>query len=415
MKLNNGFRPKHCTEYAALELVDLIINHMDKNEVPINIFLDLSKAFDTIDHNILLHKLRFYVLDGSTVFLFESYLSNRRQYVEIDEMLSETLLVKIGVPQGSILGPLLFTIYINDFPQVSNIFNFIMYADDTTLSSTLNQFTDSTQHKNKSVESLINYELGKVIEWLNINKLSLNKEISKYMIFNVPRKETQTLTLKIDNINIEQVDELNFLGLTLGANVTWKKHINKIANKCSKTTGVLNKLKHLLPLDIKTLLYNSLILSHINYCITVWGYKGSRILRIQKKAVRIITLNRYNSHTEPLFKTLQILKIDDQLKLQELKFFYKYSHDNVPVYLLNWNIIPNYNIHSHDTRKATNIHTSMIRHEFAKKSLKYNLPHIINDTPELVLEKNGYSQFTWVCVLLKNVSLTKISKHMYNI
>ena len=211
------------------------------------------------------------------------------------------------------------------------------------------------------------------------------------------------------------MDELNFLGLTLGANVTWKKHINKIANKCSKTTGVLNKLKHLLPLDIKTLLYNSLILSHINYCITVWGYKGSRILRIQKKAVRIITLNRYNSHTEPLFKTLQILKIDDQLKLQELKFFYKYSHDNVPVYLLNWNIIPNYNIHSHDTRKATNIHTSMIRHEFAKKSLKYNLPHIINDTPELVLEKNGYSQFTWVCVLLKNVSLTKISKHMYNI
>ena len=98
-------------------------------------------------------------------------------------------------------------------------------------------------------------------------------------------------------------------------------------------------------------------------------------------------MNRYNSHTEPLFKTLQILKIDDQLKLQELTFFYEYRHDNVPVYLLNWNIIPNYNIHSHDTRKATNIHTSMTRHEFAKKCLKYNLPHIINDTPELVWEK----------------------------
>ena len=109
------------------------------------------------------------------------------------------------------------------------------------------------------------------------------KEKSKYMIFHVPRKEMQTLTLKIDNIIIEQVDELNFLGLTLDTNLTWKTHVNTIANKCSKTTGVLNKLKHVIPLDIKTLLYNSLILSHINYCITVCGYKGSRIFRTQKR------------------------------------------------------------------------------------------------------------------------------------
>ena len=196
----------------------------------------------------------------------------------------------------------------------------------------------------------------------------------------------QTLTFKIDNINIEQVDEFNFLGLTLDTSLTWKKHVNKIANKCSRITGVLNKLKYVLPLDIKKLLYNSLILSHINYCITVWGYKGSQILRIQKKAVQIITMSSYNSHTEPLFKTLEILKIDDLLKVQELKCFYKYMNGILPVYLLNWNIIPNYNIHSHDTRKSTNIHTSMTRHELAKKGLIHNLPHTINDTPELVLD-----------------------------
>ena len=119
--------------------------------MPINIFIDLSTAFDTIDNNICLHKLRFYGLDGSTLFLFESCLSNQRQYVEIDEMQSENL-------------PVLFKIYINDFSQVSNLFNFIMYADDSTLSCTLNPFTHCTQHKHNSVESLIKYELGKVIE-----------------------------------------------------------------------------------------------------------------------------------------------------------------------------------------------------------------------------------------------------------
>ena len=142
------------------------------------------------------------------------------------------------------------------------------------------------------------------------------------------------------------MDEFTFLGLTLDTNLTWKKHVNKIANKCSRITGVLNKLMYVLQLDIKKLLYNSLILSHINYCITVWGYKGNRILIIQKKAVRIITLNRYNSHTEPLFKTLEILKIDDLLKVHGLKNFYKYRNGILPVYLLNWNIIPNYNIQS---------------------------------------------------------------------
>ena len=143
----------------------------------------------------------------------------------------------------------------------------------------------------------------------------------------------------------------------------------------------------MLPLEIKIMLYNALILLHINYCITTWGYQGNRLVKIQKKAVRIITLSKYNSHTEPLFKKLNTLKVEDLLKLQELKFYYKYRHQNLPVYLLNWQITPNTYIHNYNTRRTTELHTYRTKHEFAKKFLKYNLPHVINNIPDLVIDK----------------------------
>ena len=352
-----GFRPKHSTEHAALELIDRITNKMDTNEIPLNIFLDLSKAFDTIDHSILLNKLKYYGLKGSTLNLFQSYLSNRKQYTEIEDTTSTILPIQVGVPQGSILGPILFIIYVNDLPQCSNKFDFIMYADDTTLSSTIDSFSDI--NSNASADSLINAEIGKVIEWLKINKLSLNKNKPKYMTFHMPKKQIH-LKLKIDGINIEKVEEFNFLGLTMDTNLKWKKHTDKISNKCSKITGVLNRLKLLFPQEIKCLLYNSLIVPHINYCITAWGFHRNRITIIQKKAIRIITASSYISHTEPLFKQLNLL--------QELKFYFKYNQGILPKYLQNWNFIPNSKIHNHNTRKITTLHTFKTKHEFAKKT-----------------------------------------------
>ena len=134
-----GFRTGHCTEYAALEIIDRVTTQLDNKDIPLNIFVDLSKAFGSLDHTILLNKLKFYGvgLIGTLLQLIKRYLTDRNQFVQIDNTKSSILHLKTGVPQGSFLGPLLFLIYINDFPRASNYFSFIMYADDTTLSSTL--------------------------------------------------------------------------------------------------------------------------------------------------------------------------------------------------------------------------------------------------------------------------------------
>ena len=275
-----GFRTGHSTEHAALELVDNITSQMDNNETPINIWLDLSKAFDTIDHNILLDKLKYYGLDDTAIKLFRSYLTNSYQYVQIENAKSQLLEINTGVPQGSILGSLLFIIYINDISQSSDTFDFLAYADDTTLSTTLNKFSTSDY---MNISDLINLELYKINEWLEINKLSLNAKKSRFMLFHMPNKHITLRILQISNTNIEKVNEFNFLGLTLDTRLDWKRHTNNTSNKISRTIGVLNKLKHILPQHIKTIIYNTLILPHLNYCILCWGFKSNIVFALQKR------------------------------------------------------------------------------------------------------------------------------------
>ena len=165
----------------------------------------------------------------------------------------------------------------------------------------------------------------------------------------MPNKHITLPILKISNTHIVKVNEFNFLGLTLDTKLDWKRHSNNTSNKISRTIGVLNKLKHVLPQHIKTIIYNTLILPHLNYCILCWGFKCNRVFALQKKAVRIITCSKYNAHTEPLFKAVKLLKFSDLLKLRELNFYYKFIHKLLTIPLQNWQIIRNTNIHEHNT------------------------------------------------------------------
>ena len=257
-----GFRKLHSTEHAVLHFVDRIITELDKSNSPIAIFLDLSKAFDTLNYDILIQKLKYYGIADISLTWFRSYILNRNQFVTFKHCKSETLETKTGVPQGSILGPLLFIIYTNDIVNVSNYFEPIIYADDTFLIN-----TSLNLNKTEDIATL-NNEFNKIYQWLTINKLTLNISKTKYMIFTSKNRTPVTCSLKVNDIQIEKVSEFSFLGITLDDNLTWHNHINKIANKKSRNIGLLYKLKHFLPPFVLRTLYCSLILAHLT-CSTV--------------------------------------------------------------------------------------------------------------------------------------------------
>ena len=300
-----GFRKKHSTEFASLHLVDHLNYEIDMGRTPLNIYLDLSKAFDTLNHDILLSKLKYYGVSGISHNLLLTYLSNRKQFVQFESSKSDLLSINQGVPQGSILGPLLFIIYINDLPSSCRLFDCLMYADDTTLFCSL----DSINLENR--ERIINNELQNVSNWLVSNKLTLNVNKTKYMMFYKHPKVVAPLNIKINNNTISRVNTFNFLGLHLNSNLSWNTHITMISKKITRVTGLLYKLKYIFPKNILLSLYNTLILPHLNYCLLSWGKHNNYILLLQKRAMRSICHNTYKAHSEPLFKECHTLKIND--------------------------------------------------------------------------------------------------------
>ena len=325
---------------ASLELIDTVFQHLDAGKLPLSKFIDLSKAFDTLNHFILLDKLKFYGPSNTSLSWFGSYLYQRQQFVELDDTISRTAIINTGVPQGSILGPLLFIIYMNDIHMASKNFNAILYADDTNLINPLCSFNSSLPVKNKDLEHVseqMNIELATIQEWLNVNELILNVSKTKFMIFHHHQRNIEQIVpdIKINSENNEKVSEFNFLGLTINENLSWKPHIQKISNKIARTLGIMCRLKKKLPAHIIRILYNSLIHLHLQYSILAWGFKMGRLEKLQKRTVRIISCSKYNSHTDPLFKNLNLLKLKDLFELNVLKLYYKYRKNILPFYISN--------------------------------------------------------------------------------
>ena len=371
-----GFRPNHSTYMAILQFVDKINNAVEKNLPTMGIFLDLSKAFDTIDHNILLYKLEHYGFRGIVLDWFKNYLYERKQFVMYNLCESDDKFITCGVPQGSILGPLLFILYVNDITKTSNVLEFILFADDTTI---LYSHPNINRQKH-----FINNELREVSNWFKANKLSVNAKKTNYMILGTPHivsNVDEQMDVVLDNFTLERVKQTKFLGVIIDECLTWKYHIDCVSKTIARNIGVINKLKHFVPSRILYTLYCTLVLPYLNYGILVWGNACKtyldKLVKLQKWAVRTITRSHYRSHTGPLFAKLNILTIVDAFTLELGAFMYKYSVNELPKSFKNY-FQKRSEIHNYPTRHCENLNLTKHKKMFSDHSVRTKGPHLWN-------------------------------------
>ena len=326
-----GFRSKHSCENAISELTGHVVKGHEGKEHTAAIFLDLSKAFDTLDHSLLLKKLEKYGIRGISLNWFTSYLSNRRMRVKYasngQEVYSNWKDITHGTPQGSCLGPLLFLIFCNDLNLNLTYLSCIQFADDTTL-----YFT----HKNLRVlQACVDHDLSILTDWFKANSLTLNVGKTNVLLFDYRKKQNSSLETHIAGTMIKSVRTTKFLGVVLDNKLSWKDHYEQLKCKIHRNYALLCRSKNLLNTQGMKMLYYAQIYSHLSYCIVLWGSMLLMVLQkklqtLQNKCVKLLNINK---PVDYLYEKHRILKLDHVIDLEQKKLGYKLIHGELPVNL----------------------------------------------------------------------------------
>jgi hypothetical protein len=350
----HGFQKGKSTKTAIVSLVERLIDIIDSGDKAAAIFIDLSKAFDCVNHRTLLEILQTVGVRGVELKWFESYLIGRNQCVELtrlngknmEKIKSQKIEVEAGVPQGSILGPLLFLLYVNHLPKELRQDRALLFADDTSLI-----------FNNSSLDNLeMNAYIGvqSIVQFLNQRQLTINSKKCQYLQFKSKYNSIQdrAINVFVEDNQLDQEEKVTFLGVLLDRQLTWHPYIEKICNKIASGVFVLRQLARLNDKKLLFTAYHGLILSHIRYAILVWGNSSKqnldRVFKIQKKAIRCIErVNRLDS-CRPLFKRLGLLTVPS---------LYVYE---VVLYVKTSGINQNFNVHGYNTRNQADYH--MVTH-----------------------------------------------------
>jgi hypothetical protein len=295
-----------------------------------------------------------------------------------------------GVPQGSVLGPLLFIIYTNDLAHCLKKSKSIQFADDTTLYAT-----------HKSLHELfiqVNSDLAILNDWFRANKLSLNVSKTNYMIFSNSKWVNDNLNLNIGPDNIERKDNVKFLGIYIDENLNWQHHINACKSKLSNALYVIKNVKQNINTDCLKTIYYALVYSHLAYGVILWGSTYdvhlNKLVIMQTKIIRAISNVTYNEHTQPLFQSLKLLKLQEIYTMEIAKFMYKYTTRDIVEPLSNIYTVTN-RVHYHDTRQTEHIRPTISRLNSSTQSILYKGPMIWNSIPSEIKEINNIQSFSY--------------------
>ena len=373
-----GFRKRYGTELAVSFLTHKISEALETGKYALGVFLDLSKAFDTVNHVILLDKLSYYGIRGVPLDWFTSYLFNRSQYVSFQNEESDVMDIKCGVPQGSILGPLLFLLYINDLFLACPDCFILLFADDTNLFFSDINFDTLLQRTNAT--------LRLITAWFNANKLSLNVDKTHFMVYNIRKKKyvPHNIHVSINNHDISQVSKIKFLGIWMDEQLNWKYHITYIANKISKVIGILKKVRQSVNSNVLLSLYYALVHPYYTYCNVTWAsnYKSNldSLVKLQKKILRIMSFSVFDAHTDPLFQRYGIMKFDIINNYLTCIFMFKIMNGMFPTIFRNIFVL-NSNIHSYSTRQRHNLFTFACGSVFTSFSIRHHGTKMWNQLP----------------------------------
>lgn len=402
----SGFRPHHSCQTALINITDKWLKEMNEGNINGVVFLDLKKAFDVVDHDILCQKLEIYRFDEPALKLLKSYLNYRTQQVKIGNVMSESASVDYGVPQGSILGPLLFILYINDLPLHAEHCETDMYADDSTFHLSGKAVTD--------IQDKIQSDLNLIDRWCSENKMYINIDKTKCMTVGTRQKlscQGDHLKLQINNetIQISECEEL--LGIKVDPTLTWSAQIDKLCSAISSRIYLLSRIKQYLNLEARKLFCNGYIMPLIDYCCTIWGNCSednlNRILKLQKRAARLVFDADPLSSSDPLFKELKWMPVKTRIHYHKLLLIYKSLHHQAPEYLSgNLTYVRENNPYHLRNAVRGNLYTNKPRTELYKKSFQYSASILWNGLPDDIRLSSNIDVFRnrLKCYLLLNSS-----------